>query len=81
MRIRLRLNKEARGSCDDYTRIKTAAVAAGIKSDGMLDLALICSETPAVAAAVFTQNFFIAAPLILTRRHLTASAIRFEPCS
>jgi len=52
---------------------KTAAVAAGIKTDGMLDLALICSETPAVAAAVFTQNFFIAAPLILTRRHLTAS--------
>src|SRR6267143_709591 len=52
---------------------KTAAVAAGIKSDGMLDLALICSETPAVAAAVFTQNFFIAAPLVLTRRHLTAS--------
>ncbi|HYR92345.1 MAG TPA: bifunctional glutamate N-acetyltransferase/amino-acid acetyltransferase ArgJ [Terriglobia bacterium] len=52
---------------------KTAAVAAGIKAGGALDLALICSETPATAAAVFTQNFFIAAPLLVTRRHLLAS--------
>src|SRR6267142_189447 len=52
---------------------KTAAVAAGIKAGGALDLALICSENPATAAAVFTQNFFIAAPLIITKRHLLAS--------
>jgi glutamate N-acetyltransferase/amino-acid N-acetyltransferase len=42
---------------------KMAAVAAGIKSAGTLDLSLIYSEKPAVAAAVFTQNTFIAAPL------------------
>src|SRR4051812_33796628 len=49
---------------------KMAAVAAGIKAGGALDLALVCSERPAVAAAVFTQNTFIAAPLIVSKRHL-----------
>src|SRR5215475_12993701 len=48
---------------------KMAAVAAGIKPAGALDLTLIYSEKPA-AAAVFTQNTFIAAPLILSKRHL-----------
>jgi glutamate N-acetyltransferase/amino-acid N-acetyltransferase len=49
---------------------KTAAVAAGIKTNGALDLALIVSDTPATAAAVFTQNTFIAPPLVVSRRHL-----------
>src|SRR5437867_344168 len=49
---------------------KTAAVAAGIKADGVLDLALICSDSPGIAAAVFTQNTFIAPPLIVSRKHL-----------
>src|SRR5262249_54355397 len=43
---------------------KMTAVAAGIKPGGALDLALIHSERPANAAAVFTQNTFIAAPLV-----------------
>ena len=47
-----------------------AAVAAGIKPGGALDLALIYSEKAATAAAVFTQNTFIAAPLIVSKRHL-----------
>jgi len=49
---------------------KTAAVAAGIKAGGALDVALIYSETAARAAAVFTQNSFIAAPLVVTKQHL-----------
>jgi glutamate N-acetyltransferase/amino-acid N-acetyltransferase len=49
---------------------KTAAIASGIKPAGALDLALIYSERPATAAAVFTQNTFIAAPLIVSREHL-----------
>src|ERR1051325_10237159 len=52
------------------TGFKTAAIASGIKAGGALDLALIYSEKPATAAAVFTQNTFIAAPLIVTREHL-----------
>src|SRR4051812_32987043 len=57
---------------------KTAAVAAGIKAGGVLDLALICSDTPAVTAAVFTQNTFIAAPLIVSRKHLSESGHRIR---
>src|SRR2546425_6109096 len=55
---------------------KTAAVAAGIKSGGALDLALIWSQTPAVAAAVFTQNAFMAAPLVVSKKHLQESGHR-----
>jgi glutamate N-acetyltransferase/amino-acid N-acetyltransferase len=55
---------------------KMAAVAAGIKAPGRLDLALICSERPAAAAAVFTQNTFIAAPLVVSKRHLEDSGYR-----
>jgi glutamate N-acetyltransferase/amino-acid N-acetyltransferase len=57
---------------------KTAAVAAGIKAKGALDLALICSDTPATTAAVFTQNTFIAAPLIVSKVHLKESGNRIR---
>src|SRR5206468_11798258 len=55
---------------------KMAAVAAGIKAADALDLALIYSERPATAAAVFTQNTFIAAPLIVSKKHLEDSGHR-----
>ena len=55
---------------------KTSAVAAGIKPGGALDLALIWSQTPAVAAAVFTQNAFMAAPLVVSKKHLQESGHR-----
>src|SRR6266566_2090884 len=55
---------------------KTAAVAAGIKPGGALDLALIWSQTPAVAAAVFTQNAFMAAPLVVCKKHLQETGHR-----
>jgi glutamate N-acetyltransferase/amino-acid N-acetyltransferase len=52
---------------------KMAAIAAGIKAKGALDLALIYSEKPAAIAAMFTQNSFIAAPLIVSKKHLQES--------
>src|SRR5437667_3398473 len=55
---------------------KTSAVAAGIKPGGALDLALIWSQTPAVAAAVFTQNAFMAAPLVVCKKHLQGTGHR-----
>src|SRR5437773_4885859 len=55
---------------------KTSAVAAGIKPGGALDLALIRSEPAATAAAVFTQNTFIAAPLVVCKRHLAETGHR-----
>ena len=43
---------------------KFAAVEAAVKKPGRLDFALIWSETPAAAAAVFTTNKVVAAPVI-----------------
>jgi glutamate N-acetyltransferase/amino-acid N-acetyltransferase len=57
---------------------KMAAVAAGIKAKGALDLALMCSDTPATTAAVFTQNTFIAAPLVVSKVHLKESGHRIR---
>ena len=52
---------------------RAAGVSAGIKANGNLDLALIVSDTPATAAAVFTINRAEAAPVTLSREHLQQS--------
>ena len=49
-----------------------SARACGIKRSG-LDLAMISSDSPATAAAVFTQNLVQAAPVKLSRAHLQNS--------
>src|SRR6202163_2631822 len=54
-----------------------AAASAGLKKrghTGTLDVALIVSDPPASAAAVFTQNLLQAAPVILSRANVKASA-------
>lgn len=52
---------------------RAAGVAAGIKTNGGLDLALVVSETVARAAAVFTTNRALAAPVVVSREHLARS--------
>ena len=52
---------------------RAAGVRAGIKANGGLDLALLVSDAPAQAAAVFTTNLAIAAPIIVSREHLGRS--------
>ena len=47
-----------------------SAVAAGLKKDNVLDLALIFSEKEATVAGVFTTNQVKAAPVILSREHV-----------
>jgi glutamate N-acetyltransferase / amino-acid N-acetyltransferase len=54
---------------------RAAGVSCGIKAKG-LDLALIVSDAPASAAAVFTTNRAQAAPILVSRRRLEASAGR-----
>jgi glutamate N-acetyltransferase/amino-acid N-acetyltransferase len=51
-----------------------AGVTCGIKARGGLDLAIIASDTPASAAAVFTTNLAQAAPVLVSRRQLVLSA-------
>jgi glutamate N-acetyltransferase/amino-acid N-acetyltransferase len=52
---------------------RAAGIAAGIKATGALDLALVVSDTPAAAAAVFTINRAQAAPVVVSREHLAAA--------
>jgi glutamate N-acetyltransferase/amino-acid N-acetyltransferase len=55
-----------------------AATACGLKKTGALDLAIIASDVPASAAAVFTQNLVVAAPVTISKQHLHASKGRMR---
>src|SRR6266567_7299674 len=55
-----------------------AATACGLKKTGALDLAVISSDVPASAAAVFTQNLVVAAPVLISKEHLRASKGRMR---
>jgi len=50
-----------------------AAGTAGLKASGRPDFALIVADAPASAAAAFTSNRVIAAPLIVDKQHLSAT--------
>lgn len=55
-----------------------SATACGLKKTGALDLALLASDVPASAAAVFTQNLVTAAPVVVSKAHLYASKGRMR---
>lgn len=52
------------------------AVAAGIKGNGRLDLALVTADEAVPAAAVFTSNSAAAAPVVLSRAHVGGGVAR-----
>lgn len=51
-----------------------AVAAAGFRAADRNDIGLVVSEVPAVAAGVFTQNLFPAAPVLVARETLEATA-------
>jgi glutamate N-acetyltransferase/amino-acid N-acetyltransferase len=53
-----------------------SGVACGIKASGDADLSLVATAdgSPVAAAGVFTQNLVVAAPVVVSRRHLQATA-------
>lgn len=53
-----------------------SAVAAGLKKEKALDLALIFSEKEAAAAGVFTNNKVKAAPVLISREHIAEGKAR-----
>src|SRR5258707_15847860 len=56
---------------------RAAGVHCGIKkTHGQLDLALIAADRPVPAAAVFTTNRAVAAPVVVSREHLARSGGR-----
>jgi glutamate N-acetyltransferase / amino-acid N-acetyltransferase len=52
---------------------RASGTSAGIKANNRLDLALLVSDVPATAAALFTTNRVQAAPVLVSREHLSAS--------
>jgi glutamate N-acetyltransferase/amino-acid N-acetyltransferase len=54
-----------------------SSAACGLKKSG-LDLGLFVSETPAVAAATFTRNQVVAAPVLASQVHLRQSRNRMR---
>ncbi len=55
---------------------RAAGVAAGIKASGRADVGLLVADAPATAAAVFTTNRVVAAPVIVGREHVAAGKLR-----
>ncbi len=49
------------------------ATRAGVKASGRADFAMIVADVPAAAAAAFTSNRVIAAPLIIDKENLQTS--------
>jgi glutamate N-acetyltransferase/amino-acid N-acetyltransferase len=58
------------GSVSSASGFLAGGVHAGIKSEGELDLAVLCSEVPCKAAGVFTTNQIKSAPVILSQKHI-----------
>ena len=67
---------EVPGSVTAPLGFEAAGVACGIKASGAPDMAVIASDRPASAAAVFTTNLAKAAPVLVSREHLAASSGR-----
>ena len=53
--------------------LRAAGVAAGIKKNGGLDVSLVECATVGAAAALFTTNQAVAAPVVVSREHLAAT--------
>jgi glutamate N-acetyltransferase/amino-acid N-acetyltransferase len=48
----------------------SAAVHAGLKATGALDLTIVSADAPVAAAGLFTTNLVQAAPVLVSKRHL-----------
>ena len=53
--------------------VKCSSIASGIKKNGQLDLSLVSFIKGSNTAAVFTQNIFCAAPVIVAKNHLNSN--------
>jgi glutamate N-acetyltransferase/amino-acid N-acetyltransferase len=55
---------------------QAAAAACGIKDSGELDVGLLAADATCAAAAVFTQNRFCGAPIVVGREHIANRKLR-----
>ena len=64
---------EVQATIESVQGFKVAGVHCGLKADGALDFALIVSDRPCTAAAVFTTNQVKAAPVLVDMELLASS--------
>ena len=64
------------GSVTTPRGFRAGAVRAGIKPSGKLDLGILMSDLPCVAAGVFTQSTVPGAPVLVSKEHLKAGSAR-----
>ncbi|MFH1709488.1 MAG: bifunctional glutamate N-acetyltransferase/amino-acid acetyltransferase ArgJ [bacterium] len=62
--------KNIKGGITAPKAFKASGMHCGVKKSGKKDLALICSDVPANAAAVFTSNKVKAAPILVSMEHI-----------
>ena len=55
--------------------VEYSSVASGVKKNNTLDLSLVKLIDGSVTAAVFTQNIFCAAPIIVAKNHLNSDVL------
>ena len=63
-------------SVNEVPGVRLAAIASGLKKN-LLDLALVEINERGVCSAVFTQNNFAAAPVLVSREHLKSRGCRY----
>ena len=64
---------EVNPSIEFVSGFRVAGVHSGLKKNDALDMTLILSETPCVAAGVFTTNYMKAAPVLFDMEQLQAN--------
>lgn len=62
--------KIIKGGITQPKGFKANGIFCGIKKSKKTDLSLIVSDVPCAAAGVYTKNSIIAAPLVVTKKHL-----------
>ena len=70
------MQEEESLSFNEIPGVRLAAIASGLKKN-LLDLALIELNERGVCSAVFTQNNFAAAPVLVSREHLKSKSCRY----
>ena len=75
---KLTINADFEGTVTSPLGFIAGATACGLKESGGLDLALLHSEYDCSAAAVFTKNQVVAAPVILDRQTLETNKNRIR---
>ena len=69
-------NPAAEGAVTRAQGFSACGFTAGIKESGLPDLAMLVSDRPATAAAVYTQNQSAAAPVYVSKAHTADGSLR-----